>query len=588
VSTDDKARTIALRPARSRSSPAPTDRSRSPGAPVSGVELRDSQGLGLHGTPPSDAAIEEVMFAEESIRARGFAAVIVGACLAVAAWVPWLGGDPIVRYACLASLLVMTLASLWFRHGAGQVAPAAQYRRLFRTYGWIMLACVLVLVYYCGVFSPVAVVLAFGIQYFGQSVDRKHALLLTVAMIGSYFVMAALTAVDVLPELGLYKSAHAGLGSRVFATVAATLVLALMLSMARLSRVAVRQAIGRSRDALLVAQQREAQLVEAHHQLDAALRATIGKPGRYTGALAGDYRMGVVIGLGAIGEIYSARHEATAEPGAVKVLQAAARERDDLVERILREAAISGKLDNSHVVKVFETGRLADGEPYLAMELLRGRDLAARLREEGKLTLPELMRLAKELGTGLQHAHDAGVIHRDLKPLNVFDAVEPDARRWKILDFGISKLISSSGTLTRDGILGTPGYMSPEQARSGAVDRRSDIFAMGALLYRALTGQRAFRGENTPQILFEIVYCMPRRPSAIGRNVPESLDAVLAIALAKRPEDRFDSALSFAQAFVSACEGAVDADLLERASKLLRAHPWGVTRTTQEDQPREA
>jgi serine/threonine-protein kinase len=288
----------------------------------------------------------------------------------------------------------------------------------------------------------------------------------------------------------------------------------------------------------------------------------------------------VVIGLGAIGEIYAGVHVQNATPAAIKVLQAAALEREDLVERILREATISSKLDNPHIVKVWQTGQLSDGAPYLTMELLRGRDLGVLLREEGKLELSEVARLAIELGVGLQHAHDAGVIHRDLKPLNVFDAEESGIRRWKILDFGISKLSSSSATLTHEGILGTPGYMSPEQAQGNDVDHRSDIFSMGALLYRALTGQRAFRGENTPQILFDIVYRMPRRPSATSREISAQIDAVLAIALAKRPADRFDSALHFGQSFELACKGELDASLRERANILLRAHPWGATRAT--------
>jgi serine/threonine-protein kinase len=365
-----------------------------------------------------------------------------------------------------------------------------------------------------------------------------------------------------------------------FAVTAVSLVLTATLRMARVSRTTLREAIERSNAALLLAQQREAQLAEAHHQLDRAMRVAVGNPGRYTGALAGEYRLGIVIGIGAIGEVYAAEHVSSAAPAAVKLLQAAALAREDLVERILREGTISRGLSHPNVVRVFDIGRLGDGAPYLTMELLRGRDLATRLRQEGQLPADELMRLAREVTSGLQHAHDNGVVHRDLKPLNIYEASEDRTIRWKLLDFGISKLVSSGGTLTQEGVIGTPGYMSPEQARGNEVDHRSDLFSLAVVMYRAMTGQPAFPGENTPQILFDIVYKMPKRPSAAARSLPVDVDYVMAVALAKEPEQRFQSAAEFAEAFVLACQRRLTPELRARGEAAVEQHPWGTTLRT--------
>jgi serine/threonine-protein kinase len=523
-------------------------------------------------------ALAEAMLAEEATRAHGFAGVVGPLCLATSLMLPFLGGDATAKLLCGAALFVMGAASLCVFYLTRDASDTTRYTRVMhRSYGWLLVISVLFVEYYCGFFSPVAVVLTLGTYYLGQSTDRSHSFLLPLLVVVSYALLASLTGAGVIADVGLFKGDHAELSSRLFAVTAASFVLAMTLRMARVSRAALREAIARSNEALLVAQRREAQLAEAHHQLDYALRVAVGKPGRYTGALAGDYRLDIVVGVGAIGEVYSARHARDGSLAAVKLLQAAALERDDLVERILREGAISQKLDSPHVVRVFAAGRLQDGAPYLAMELLQGRDLAARLRQEGQLELGDLAGLAEQVGAGLQHAHDGGVVHRDLKPLNIYEAVQDGGYAWKILDFGISKHTSSSGTLTREGVIGTPGYMSPEQAKGGPVDHRSDIFAMAVVLYRAMTGQPAFPGESAPQILFDIVYKMPKRPSTIAKNVPADVDLVMAIALAKDPAERFQSAQEFAAAFVQATRRKLSSALRERGEAMTRAYAWDKT-----------
>jgi serine/threonine-protein kinase len=549
------------------------------------AEPADDEAQGPHARSRSsrggvtDAALLEVMLAEEATRARGFGTVSAPLAAIMALVLPILGGDPTAKWVCVAALIVMGIASwLLARVAVHEDLRRRHDRRPYRAYGLLLVAGVLTVEYYFGFFSPVVIVLVFGAYYFGQSHDRVQSQLLPVLVTVTYAFMAALTAAGVIDDRGLFAAHSASLGSKGFAISAVCLMMTATLQLARVSRRALREAIVRSNEALLVAQRREALLTEAHFQLDRALALGVGKPGRYTGELAGEYELDAVIGIGAVGEVYRGQHRGDGSLAAVKLLQAGALGREDLVERIMREGTIASALDNPHLVKVLGAGRLHDGAPYLAMELLRGRDLAARLRQDGQLGLDDLLGLARQVADGLHHAHAAGIVHRDLKPLNIFEAELADGKRcWKILDFGISKLSTSSGTLTQEGVIGTPGYMSPEQARGSIVDARSDLFSLAVVLYRALTGQPAFAGENTPQILFDIVYKMPKQPSAVTKGIPTDLDHVMMIALAKNPEDRFAGAQELAAALQAAATGTLAAPLRERAAQLARKAPWGAS-----------
>jgi serine/threonine-protein kinase len=184
-----------------------------------------------------------------------------------------------------------------------------------------------------------------------------------------------------------------------------------------------------------------------------------------------------------------------------------------------------------------------------------------------------------EVAAGLTAAHEAGVVHRDLKPQNIFCAEQGAEKRpaWKILDFGVSKLRDANATITHAAVVGTPGYMSPEQAEGRDTDHRADLFALGAVAYRALTGRPPFGGGDLPRVLFEIAYKSPVCPSELLPALPTDVDLVLAIALAKRAEDRFSSAIELARALRDASRGALDPALRARAAGLVEATPWGAS-----------
>jgi serine/threonine-protein kinase len=185
------------------------------------------------------------------------------------------------------------------------------------------------------------------------------------------------------------------------------------------------------------------------------------------------------------------------------------------------------------------------------MERLHGTDLATRLRTETRLPSDELVAMIDQVARGLEAARIAGVVHRDLKPHNLFFHA---GATWKILDFGVSKVLGSEGTLTGEGIVGTPQYMAPEQASGGQVTHAADVYALGAIAYRCLTGRSPFKGRDLSELVYQVVHAAPMRPSALGRVSPV-IEDVLAIAMAKDPRRRFPSAHAFAAAFISARRG---------------------------------
>jgi len=378
-----------------------------------------------------------------------------------------------------------------------------------------------------------------------------------------------------IPDLGLYRGGGAPLAQRLFTLAIVPAVYLVTIWQARLSRRATHLAMDRLDEALRLARQREAQLEEANHNLDVALDAAAGGEGRFSGALAGRFRLAEVVGRGAFGEVYAATDEKNGERAAVKMLLPRVRHNIDLVRRFLREAEALSRFRAPNVVSVYQVGEVQSGAPYIAMELLEGNNLAWHLRRHRQLEPRQVVWMAHEVATGLYAAHAAGIVHRDIKPQNLFLARQDDRSIWKILDFGVAKLGGVQETLTHGAVIGTPGYMSPEQARGQDADPRSDVFSLAAVVYRALAGRPPFANRDTPQLLFDIAYRIPSRPTELAPTLPGDVDLVLAIGLAKRPEDRFGGVVELASALEAALRDQLQIPLRARGQALVDAQPWG-------------
>jgi serine/threonine-protein kinase len=249
--------------------------------------------------------------------------------------------------------------------------------------------------------------------------------------------------------------------------------------------------------------------------------------------------------------------------------------RDDATrERFQRESAIVSALASPHIVRVLAVSPPDAAMPYLAMERLHGEDLAQQIERTPVSPLAEVVELVRQVAAGLDAAHGAGVIHRDLKPQNLVAIGPSGDRTWKILDFGASRWIDGDGTLTQDRVVGTPGYMSPEQALREPLDARSDVYALGVIVYRLVTGAPAVVPGELAAMLHEVVYRVPLRPGRLA-DVPLQVEEVLAIAMAKRPADRFASAGELAEALAAAADGRLPLAIGDRARAVIRGAPWG-------------
>jgi serine/threonine-protein kinase len=266
------------------------------------------------------------------------------------------------------------------------------------------------------------------------------------------------------------------------------------------------------------------------------------------------YRIDEELGRGGMGMVFAATHLRLPRRVAIKVLLQTTDEQT--LKRFRREAEICSRIGHRHIVEVLDFNLLPDGQPYIVMELLQGESLRQRLERVGALPRPLMVQLAREVGKGLAAAHKEGVVHRDLKPENLFISLEYGEERFKILDFGISKIMGAVTLLTNEEMmLGTPAYMSPEQARGemASVGARADQFSLATIFYEALTGQPAFhtQGDTPYSILYKIVH---RDPAPLF-DQPPAVQAVIARAMAKEPEARFADVGELAEAFVNALEG---------------------------------
>ncbi|MGE3459122.1 MAG: protein kinase, partial [Kofleriaceae bacterium] len=263
------------------------------------------------------------------------------------------------------------------------------------------------------------------------------------------------------------------------------------------------------------------------------------------GSVIGDtYTIEAVIGQGGMGSVFVASHNRL--PGkrvAIKLLHSQLHDRE-VVARFRREAEIASKLGHPNIVAVHDFNETPDGTPYLVLEYLRGDTLAHRL-QSGPLAPDAALAILRQVGSALAAAHREGVVHRDLKPQNIFlaevESNEQITEVAKVLDFGVSKIRGSQTVKTQDSaLLGTPQYMAPEQAlgQHDIVDARSDVFALGAIAYEMLTGRPAFTGESIPEVVFKVVY---EQPAPLPDTISLQLAMTIRRAMAKAPDDRFAS-----------------------------------------------
>ncbi len=307
----------------------------------------------------------------------------------------------------------------------------------------------------------------------------------------------------------------------------------------------------------------------------------------------GSYRILGVLGRGGMGIVFRAEDPQLGRPVALKALLPALAASPSARQRFFREAKAAAALKHPNVVTIFDVGE-DRGTPFLAMELLEGQSLGARMEREGKLPVAEVLRIGREVAAGLAAAHDKGLIHRDIKPANLWLESPPhpqplspasgergersprplspggergvplaplsprgrgvggEGEHVKILDFGLARAVGSEVNLTRHGaVLGTPAYMAPEQALGEAVDHRCDLFSLGTILYQASTGQRPFRGKDVLSILKAVARTQPPPPRDLNPDLPEGLNDLILALLSKDPAERPASAAAVVAALRS-------------------------------------
>ena len=258
------------------------------------------------------------------------------------------------------------------------------------------------------------------------------------------------------------------------------------------------------------------------------------------------YRVTRILGSGGMGIVFEAEDTHLKRPVALKVMKREFVTNYTNRERFLLEARAAAALDSDHIVTVHQVGMTKD-VPFLAMQLLQGEPLDARLEREAPLPMPEAVLIARQVAEGLVAAHGRGLVHRDIKPANIW--LETDERtkafkRVKLLDFGLARMMETSRKLTNAGmIVGTPQFMSPEQASGAVIDCRSDLFSLGTVLFVMLTGRLPFNAPTAPAMLIEIVSREAPRPSRYNSMVPTELDDLVLKLMAKAPEGRPDTAI---------------------------------------------
>jgi len=312
----------------------------------------------------------------------------------------------------------------------------------------------------------------------------------------------------------------------------------------------------------------------------------IRKPVLREGELvAGRYEIESCLGSGGMAAVYRAMHLGLEQPVAIKVVTAALKDVPGVAARFLREARAATRMKSEHVVRVFDVGKTEEGLPFLVMELLEGKDLAELFEESFRPTSEEAVDLTLQACEALAEVHGLGIVHRDLKPANLFVVRGADGLAClKLIDFGISRIdapltgADAMAITNPDVVMGSPRYMPPEQMESAsAVDSRSDIWGLGAILYEMLTGRAPFDGESLFDIYAATVRSPPTAPSRVRHDVPRGLDEVIFKCLEVEPDRRYADVAELAVALAPFGDerAATRADSIARVLEAarLRGHP---------------
>jgi len=483
----------------------------------------------------------------EAPRMRAFYVFLVVGSLVVLLLTPALGGDTRARHLLqlgVGWLCLVNAATYWSARVSR--GPRARITTVYWPIGALAFIPAL---YFFGPLSAVSQVFPLGVMFVALGRDRRIATTILALFVGSHLLVMLSIALGWVTDVGLVASPK--IGAIRLAAVEVS-ILAMMVGafvMGRRARQDRLTALAWLGDARQVIGDQNQVIAEVKDRLDHVNRA---QTGRWTGHTVGRWRLGAVLGRGGMGEVYEA-DGARGERAAVKVLSAASEESPSLVERFHRELRIAALLDSPHVVRILDVSPESASLPYLAMERLRGTDLADRLRTEMRLPLKEVVVLLEQVARGLEVAHGAGVVHRDLNPRNLF---LHGGSCWKILDFGVAKVFGLEGTLTQNAVMGTPQYMAPEQFAGEAVTHLSDIYALGVIAYRCLTGRVPHGAKDFAAILYQVMHSAPVRPGSLVK-IPREVDDVLAVAMARDPRRRFQSATELVEQLTAAASGKV-------------------------------
>lgn len=513
----------------------------------------------------------DVLHTEEVERTQMFAKLSVGLCALLVVGLPFFGGNATLRYVFIGAVIGCGMQSAWTavalrdhsRYSVKLITAMAIWAALTTYVG----------VFFVGIFSVAPMAVVVGIYFFGRSQSGGAALFIYVFVAVMQLALAAIVLGKVVEDPGIFAADHVPFVVKFFIQVLVQALFLIAFALSRSTRASSLRGIEDLQRAMRQVSQREALFQEVRQELDNVLM--IGGAGRYSDQEVGQYRLGKVIGRGAMAEVYEGVDMVNGGAAAVKLLHPNVLETHDAAERFLREAKAAGALSSPNAVRVLDASAPGAPIPYLAMELLNGNDLGYWLRKRRRLSVREVVELITQVSGVIDLAAQEPLVHRDIKPQNLFKHEPRDGiYQWKILDFGMSTLGENAGTLTGGHVVGTPAYMAPEQARGKQVDTRADLYSLAAVAYRCLTGRAPFAGKDIPSLLYSVVYDSPPQPSSLV-DLPKELDDVLAVALAKKRENRFGTGEELAVAFAAASEGRSDDWLQRRAEALVLEQPWG-------------